>query len=130
MIAAELIQEARTSGVTLTPLPNGRLQATGRPQVPSELKARLSTHKAEVVALLQACAALADLYRKYWNTPETEPIETFRSLHREIDLIEKQVGADAAWRILETAAKGWYQKHRVCPFCKHPNVLHLETVRA
>lgn len=83
MMAAELIQEARTAGVTLTPLPGGRLQATGRPQVPSELKARLSTHKPEILAWLQSCSTLADLYRRYWETPETEPMATFVSLHRE-----------------------------------------------
>lgn len=124
MMAAELIQEARTSGVTLTPLPNGRLQATGRPQVPSELKARLSTHKAEIVALLQACDALVDLYRRYWNTHGTEPMATFVSLHREIDILERQVGADAAWRTLEAEARRWYQEKGTCPFCGKDE-LHL-----
>ncbi|MDE2321753.1 MAG: hypothetical protein KGL31_07530 [candidate division NC10 bacterium] len=124
MMAAELIQEARTAGVTLTPLPDGRLQATGRPQVPSELKARLSTHKTEVMALLHACDALADLYRTYWTLPETDPLETFKALHREIDLIEKQVGAEAAWRTLEASARRWYQEKGTCPFCGKDE-LHL-----
>ncbi len=124
MMAAELIQEARTAGVTLSPLPGGRLQATGRPQVPSELKARLSTHKAEIVALLQACDALADLYRKYWSTPETDPLETFTGLHREIDTLERQVGVEGAWRTLEASARAWYEEHRTCPFCGKDE-LHL-----
>ncbi|MDE2060758.1 MAG: hypothetical protein KGL31_06635 [candidate division NC10 bacterium] len=125
MMAAELIQEARTAGVTLTSLPDGRLQATGRPQVPSELKARLSTHKAEVVALLQACDVLTDLYRRYWTLSETEePMATFQSLHQEIDRIENQVGADTAWRTLEVEARRWYQEKSRCPFCGKDE-LHL-----
>lgn len=127
MMAAELIQEARTAGVTLTPLSDGKLQAVGRPRVPPTLKARLREHKAEVLTLLIESEALAEAYRAYWGLPETEPMETFVSLSREIDLIEKQVGEETAWRTLEAAARTWYQEHRACPFCKHPDVLHLET---
>lgn len=72
-------------------------------------------------------AVLADLYRKYWNTPETEPMATFVSLHREIDILERQVGADTAWRTLEATARAWYQEKGACPFCKLPGVLHLTT---
>jgi hypothetical protein len=127
MIAAELIQEARTAGVTLTPLPDGKLKVIGRPRVPVELKAALREHKAEVLALLQAYAPLAEAYRRYWSTPETEPIETFRSLYREIDLLERQVDVETAWRTLEAAARVWYQETGACPFCKRPGVLHLAT---
>lgn len=74
-------------------------------------------------------AVLADLYRKYWNTPETEPMATFQSLHREIDILERQVGAEASWRILEAAARAWYEEHRICPFCRTPEQLHLEPGR-
>lgn len=68
---------------------------------------------------------LAEAYRRYWNTPETEPMATFVSLHREIDLLENQVGVETAWQVLVAAARTWYQEHRTCPFCKHPDVLHL-----
>ncbi|WP_337288619.1 hypothetical protein [Candidatus Methylomirabilis sp.] len=118
MIAAELIQEARTAGVTLTPLPDGRLQVAARPRVPADLKARLSTHKAEVVALLIESEALADAYRRYWTLSETEePMATFQSLHRDIDTLERQVGPEVSWRILEAAARRWYQEKARCPFC-------------
>jgi hypothetical protein len=71
-------------------------------------------------------AVLAEAYRRYWSIPETEPMTVFVSLHREIDIMEQQVGADTAWHTLEAAARAWYEEHRACPFCKHPNVLHFE----
>lgn len=70
-------------------------------------------------------AILADAYRQYWTLSATkEPMATFVSLHREIDLIEQQVGADAAWRTLEEAARAWYQEKGTCPFCGKTE-LHL-----
>lgn len=127
MIAVDLLEQARACGVALTPLPDGGLKLKGKPPIPAELKAALREHKPEVLSLLQSYAALADLYRTYWSTPETEPMTTFLSLHREIDLIERQVGADTAWQILEAAARAWYQEKGACPFCQHPGVLHLAT---
>lgn len=124
MTAINLLEQARTAGVTLTPLPDGGLKLKGKPPIPAELTAALRQHKPEILALLQSCATLADLYRCYWNTPETDPIETFRSLHREIDRLEKQLGADTAWRTLEDAARTWYNEHRTCPFCGEDE-LHL-----
>lgn len=62
-------------------------------------------------------AVLEDLYHKYWTTPESEPMETFVSLHREIDLLERQVGVEGAWRTLEASARAWYQEKGTCPFC-------------
>jgi hypothetical protein len=130
MIAAELIQEARTAGVTLAPLPNGRLQATGRPQVPIALKAALQAHKAEVVALLIESEPLADLYRQFWSTPETEPLATFTAIHREIDRLERQAGIDEAWAILKNEARAWHQRTGVCPFCRKRGELHFEGKKA
>jgi aspartate aminotransferase-like enzyme len=69
-------------------------------------------------------AILSNLYRTYWSTPETDPLETFTALHREIDHLEQQVGADTAWRTLEEAAKRWYQEKARCPFCGKDE-LHL-----
>lgn len=87
---------------------------------------RGSIHNGPDAGAEEISPALADAYRRYWSTPETEPIETFRSLHREIDILERQVGTDAAWHTLEAAARAWYQETGACPFCKHPGVLHLE----
>lgn len=71
-------------------------------------------------------AVLTEAYRKYWSLPESDPMETFKALHREIDILERQVEVEVAWRTLEEAARAWYEEHRACPFCKHPNVLHFE----
>lgn len=71
-------------------------------------------------------AVLAEAYKKYWSTPESEPIERFQALHQEIDLIETKVGVEVAWRTLEAEARAWYEEHRACPFCKHHGVLHFE----
>lgn len=117
MTAVDLLEQARTHGVTLTPLPDGGLKLKGKPPIPAELTAALREHKPEILALLQACATLAEAYRRYWELPETEPIEPFQSLHREIDLLEKQVGPEVAWHTLEEAARRWYQKKGRCPFC-------------
>lgn len=102
---------------------NGKIFA--RPRVPEHLKAEIKAHKAEIMVLLSPPHDLAAAYRHYWNIPPDASTETFKALHRKIDLIENQVGADAAWKILEASARTWYQEHRVCPFCKHPGVLHL-----
>lgn len=69
-------------------------------------------------------AILAEAYKRYWNTPETVPMETFQALHREIDLIEKQVGVEVAWHTLEASARSWYKAKGTCPFCGK-NELHL-----
>lgn len=91
------------------------------------LKRVLRGERAECHAPTPSCNALADLYRRYWNTPEDATIEIFRALHREIDILERQVGADTAWRTLEAAARAWYQEKGTCPFCKLSGVLHLAT---
>lgn len=69
---------------------------------------------------------LADLYRTYWSTPETESMTTFLSLHREIGILERQVGEDTAWRTLEAAARRWYQETGAWPPCKLPGVPETE----
>lgn len=71
-------------------------------------------------------AVLTDLYRKYWNTPETEPIQRFQALHRDIDILERQIGAETTWRILEAAARRWHQETGVWPPCKLPGVPETE----
>lgn len=126
MIAVDLVQQARTYGVTLTPLPDGGLKLRGKPHIPTELTAAVREHKSEILALLQSCATLADAYRRYWETTETESMTTFQSLHREIDIVERQVGAETAWRTLKAAARVWYQEKGACPFCKLAGVFHLE----
>jgi len=72
--------------------------------------------------------ALAAAYRRYWTTPESEPIETFQSLHREIDILERQVGVTVAWQTLEAAARRWYQEKGACPFCMTPGAFHFPEV--
>lgn len=69
---------------------------------------------------------LADLYRRWWSTPETEPMTIFLSLSQEIGILERQVGEDMAWRILEEAAKAWHQETGVWPYCKLPGVPETE----
>lgn len=72
-------------------------------------------------------AVLADLYRTYWNTPETEPIATFLSLHREIEIVERQVGEEIALQTFQAEARRWYEQNGACPKCGKPGVLHLTT---
>lgn len=71
-------------------------------------------------------AVLAEAYRRYWNTPETAAIETFQAIHREIDLLERLVGIDEAWRTLEEAARAWHGRTGHCPFCRKRGELHFE----
>lgn len=73
-------------------------------------------------------AVLVEAYRRYWELPESEPIERFQALHRDIDNFEQRVGEDIAWKILVAAARTWYEENRLCPFCKYPDVLHLTEV--
>lgn len=75
-------------------------------------------------------AVLADAYRRYWSTEESEPVEVFRTIHLQIDHLEKQVGEDGAWHILETEARVWHQKTGVCPFCRQRGELHFEGKKA
>lgn len=125
MTSTALLSELQNQGVILQP--RGEKLAFGpRDRVTPELKAKIMQYKKDLLRLLQSDRTLAEAYCRYWNTPETEPMATFVSLHREIDLIEKQVGAEVAWRTLEAAARRWYEEHRACPFCKHPDVLHFE----
>lgn len=126
MIAAELIQEVRTAGVTLTPLSDGRLQAVGRPQVPPALKAALQTHKTEVVALLIESETLATAYRRFWSLPEdTEPLEGFQAARREIVRLESKADPVTAWRTLRETATAWHRESGTCPFCRERGALHL-----
>lgn len=125
MTSTALLSELQSQGVILQPR-GDKLAFGPKERVTPELRDRIVKHKADLLQLLQPDRTLAEAYRRYWSTPETEPIETFRSLHREIDILERQVGAEAAWRTLEAAARAWYEEHRACPFCKHPDVLHLE----
>jgi uncharacterized protein YbjT (DUF2867 family) len=128
MIAAELIQEARTAGVALTPLPDGRLQVVGRPQVPPTLKAALQTYKTEVVALLIESEILAAAYRRFWSLPEDEdrePSEAFQAAYKEIVKLEAKADPQTAWRTLRATATAFHAESGVCPFCKLLGELHL-----
>lgn len=71
-------------------------------------------------------AVLADLYRRYWELPDSESMTTFLSLSHEIGILERQVGEDMAWRILEAAARRWHQETGVWPPCKLPGVPETE----
>lgn len=131
MNTATLIDTIRRQGIELK-AEGGNLLFRPRGRVTPELRAEIVTHKIEIVALLQSqpaptpsCSALVDLYRTYWSTPETEPMTTFQSLHREIDSLERQVGVDTAWRTLEAAARGWYEQQAACPFCGTPGAFHF-----
>lgn len=130
MIAAEIIQEARTAGVTLTPLSDGRLQVIGRPRVPPTLKAALQAHKTEVVALLIESETLAAAYRRFWSLPEdTEPLEGFQAARREIERLEAQADPQTAWRTLRETARAWHRESGICPFCRQAGELHLPAER-
>lgn len=48
----------------------------------------------------------------------------FQSLHREIDTLERQVGADTAWRTLCETATALHAERGVCPFCRERGELH------
>lgn len=124
MTAVDLLEQARACGVTLTPLPDGGLKLLGKPRIPTELTAAVREHKSEILALFQSCATLAELYAQYWNTPETEPMATFVSLHREIEIVERQVGEETALQAFQAAARRWYEQNGACPSCGKPGVLH------
>ncbi|GEM_PF-1855485 len=126
MNTMELIQEAKTSGVTLTPLPNGRLQVTGRPQVPPELKAKLMKNKAEILNLLSTPPdkLLADAYRRYWTLPESKPMEAFQSILAEIALLEAQSDPGQVIDILAEAAGRFHRETGACPHCRKAGPLH------
>ncbi|MBI2882643.1 MAG: hypothetical protein HYY11_01845 [Candidatus Methylomirabilis oxyfera] len=123
MTPTALLSELQNQGVTLHPR-GDKLAFGPRDKVTPELKAKIVQHKEDLLRLLQPGRTLADLYRKYWSKPETDPLETFKALHREIDHLEQHVGADTAWRTLEEAAKRWYQEKARCPFCGKDE-LHL-----
>lgn len=123
MSVLELINEVRTSGVTLSILPGGKLQVTGRPNIPTELKARLSVHKAELLAELTG-AALAKVYRKYWTTPDKAPMETFTAILVEIGTLEGQLDPAKAVAILEAEAQRFHRERGVCPYCRFAGPLH------
>jgi len=69
-------------------------------------------------------AALADLYRKYWTTPESESVATFTALLEEIATLEGQFDPGEAIVLLEAAAKRFHQETGVCPFCRFTGPLH------
>lgn len=125
MTPTALLSELQNQGVILEPR-GDKLAFGPREKVTPDLKAKIVKHKEDLLRLLQPDRTLAAAYRQYWSLPESEPMTAFQSLHREIDILERQVGADTAWRTLEEAAKTWYQETGACPFCKLAGVFHLE----
>lgn len=126
MTPTTLLSELQKQGVILQP--RGEKLAFGpREKVTPELRDRIVQHKEDLLRLLQPGRTLAELYTQYWNTPESVSMTTFLSLHREIDIVERQVGVTVAWRTLEAAARAWYQEKGVCPFCKVSGRFHLPT---
>lgn len=126
MTPTALLSELQHQGVILQPR-GDKLAFGPREKVTPELRDRIVKHKEDLLRLLQPDRTLADAYRRYWDVSESEPTTTFQSLYREIDIVERQVGADTAWRTLEEAARAWYQEKGTCPFCKLSGVLHLVT---
>jgi hypothetical protein len=123
-----LLRELHTRGVILEPR-GDKLAFGPKDKVTQELRARIVEHKEDLLRLLHP-GALAYAYRQFWSTEESEPVEVFRTLHSQIDHLEKQVGEDRAWHILDTEARAWHQKTGICPFCHNPGELHFEGKKA
>lgn len=125
-----LLSELHTRGVILEPR-GDKLAFGPKDKVTPELRDRIVTHKGELLRLLQpSSSTLADAYRRFWTLPETEPLERFTAIHKEIDILERQAGIDEAWAILEHEARVWHQKAGICPFCRKRGELHFEGKKA
>ena len=68
---------------------------------------------------------LAAAYRRYWQTAESEPMETFRAAYMEIARLEAQANPAVAWYTLRQAATAYHAERGICPFCREPGELHL-----
>src|SRR5574337_1336137 len=117
MTAVDLLEQARACGVHLIPLSDGGLKLRGKPPIPAKLTAALRVHKAEVLALLQAYAPLAEAYIAYWRLPESEPLERFQAAYAEIVKLEAQAEPLTAWRILRETARRWPVEAEVADDC-------------
>jgi hypothetical protein len=69
-------------------------------------------------------AVLADLYRKYWTVPESEPMATFTAIHAEIATLEAQLDPCKVIDILEMEAKRFHRETGLCPHCRLEGPLH------
>lgn len=67
---------------------------------------------------------LADLYRQYWSTHETEPLETFRAIVGEIAIVEAQLDPGQVIDILEAEARKFHGETGCCPHCRQMGPLH------
>lgn len=125
MTPTTLLSELQNQGVILQP--RGEKLAFGpRDKVTPELKAKIVEHKEDLLRLLQPGRTLAEVYRRYWNTPESATIETFQTAYKEIVKLEAQADPQAAWRSLREAATAWHRESGgVCPFCRERGELHL-----
>lgn len=125
MTPTALLSELQNQGVILQP--RGEKLAFGpKEKVTPEIRDRIVKHKEDLLRLLQPDRTLADLYRRWWSTPETEPMETFTSMSREIGIVERQVGEATVLQAFQVAARRWYEQTGECPKCGKPGVLHPE----
>lgn len=73
--------------------------------------------------------ALADAYRRFWSLPESEPIEVFQAVRREIERLESKADPQTAWRTLRATATAFHAESGICPFCRQAGDLHLPAER-
>ncbi|MBZ0160967.1 MAG: hypothetical protein K8G79_12685 [bacterium] len=122
--ATELLDTLTRRGVMLKAEGDKLLFAPSE-RVNPDLKAELRAHKADLLRLLHPDRTLADAYRRYWNTPESEPMQTFQAAYAEIVRLEAQADPATAWRTLREAATVFHAESGVCPFCRERGELHL-----
>ena len=72
-------------------------------------------------------AVLADLYRKYWTTPDKAPMETFTAIHAEIGILEAALDPCKVIDILEAEARRFHSETGICPHCRLVGPLHHGT---
>ena len=67
---------------------------------------------------------LAELYRKYWTTPESERMETFTAILAEIGPLEGRIDPCKVIEVLEAEAQRFHLEAGICPFCGKVGPLH------
>lgn len=124
MTAQALLTTIKNRGIELK-AENGRIFA--RPSLPENLRGAVKTFRVEIMALLGSTPsdlALARAYRKYWTTPESEPLETFTAILVEIGNLEAALDPAKAIATLEAAARRFHRETGLCPHCRLAGPLH------